>query len=93
MTPSQLVQRRQDVQQKIRELEDELTAIEGALAMHGARRPGRPRTRRQYTAEEALRGWNLKRAGDTSPEVLAAAAQYARDAKRRHRRHQVPREA
>ena len=89
MTPSQLVQRREKLRQQIREAEDELTAIEGALAIHGARRPGRPRIRRQYTDEEALRGYRLKRADDKSPEVLAAADQYIRDAKRRQRRREA----
>lgn len=86
MTPQQLVQRRETLRQTIREAEDELTAIEGALAIHGARRPGRPRKRREFTDEEALRGYRLKRAGDTTPDVLAAADQYIRDAKRRQRR-------
>lgn len=89
MTPQQLVQRREKLRQVIREAEDELTAVEGALAIHGTRRPGRPRARREYTEEEALRGYRLKRAGDRSPEVLAAANQYIRDAKRRQRRREA----
>ena len=85
MTPQQLVQRRETLLEQQRDIEVELTAIEGALAMHGARRPGRPRRNQVYTHEEAIEAHNLRRKGSTLPWVIEADRQYHRTVQRARR--------
>ena len=86
MTPQQLVRRREEIREEMRALDDELVTIEGALAMHGAARPGRARLKAAYDDETALRAHRLYRAGMRAPWVVDANKQYERDRRREWRR-------
>ena len=82
MTPQQLVIRRQEIRDAMRDLDVELTAIEGALAMYGARRQGRPRKPDPYTPDEAREAHRLYGRGDRRPWVVKGHQQYMRTSRR-----------
>lgn len=89
MTPSQLVQRRQELHNLIHEIDAEILAIEGALAVHDTRRRGRPRKRDLYTRAEARDAYNRYRAGEKTPYTTEGYRQYNRVEKRRARQREA----
>jgi hypothetical protein len=85
-TPAELAQRRDRLKALAREVDDELTAIEGALGMHGAARSGRPRLPNLLTEDEMLDCRRRWRAGERSAYVTEGKRQYERTQQRKSRR-------